>query len=704
MKKRKVDKKFIQSIEQRINNLISQMTLDEKIGQLDHASGAIERLNVPAGKYGGECLHGLCHTGRATQFPMPIGMAATFNEKLIYNVASAIADEARAKFHDPEWANENYSLLFWTPVINILRDPRWGRAQETYGEDPVLTSKLGSAFVRGAQGDNPKYLKIATCAKHLGVHSGPENLRRKFNAIVSKKDMMETYLPAFGSLVESGVATIMATYNRVNGEHSCASKTMIDDFLRKECGFEGMVLSDGGALESLHTSHGMTKDAVETAGLCLKNGCDFELGKFAYPYLKDAIKRNLVTEKDVNTALSRILKVRFLLGEFDSLEDNPYSKIRKDVIQCKKHINLARKTAVQSIVLLKNNGVLPITDKKQRLHVTGPNAADIQLLLGNFYRGVSGDLRTILEGIVSAAPEGTTVTHMQGCLLAHENIYPSHWAIDLSDGSNAIIAVMGYTPLMEGEQGECIAAPDGGDKNNISISKHQIEFLRALSKKPMPLITIVTGGSPIELEEIHNLSDAVIMAWYPGEQGGMAVGDILFGKESPSGKLPATFPKSLDQVPPYTDYNMKNRTYRYMEEEPMYPFGFGLSYTTFKYSKLAISKESIEKGENIKVSVNIKNTGDVKSDEVVQLYLTDEEASVPVPKCALKDFKRITLQPNQEKSVKFMITSDMMKIYTMNGEKILESGSFTIHIGGTSPSKRSEDLGSSTIKTQFKVM
>ncbi len=694
------------SIEKRINDLIGKMTLDEKIGQLDNASKEIERVNLPATKYGGECLHGLCHTGRATQFPMPIGMGATFNEKLIYKVASAIADEARAKYHDPEWAdsdNDFCSLLFFSPVINILRDPRWGRSQETYGEDPLLTSRLGSAFVRGAQGDHPKYLKIATCAKHLGVHSGPENLRREFNAIVSKKDIFETYLPAFKALVEAGVATIMATYNRVNGEHCCASKTMIEDFLRKECGFDGMVLSDGGALESLHTSHKMTKDAVETAGLCLKNGCDLEIGQFAFRYLKDSIKRGLVIEKDVDRALSRILKVRFRLGEFDNPEDNPYTKIRKDVIQCKKHINLARKTAVQSLVLLKNNGVLPIKKKKQRLHVIGPNAADIQVLLGNFYRGVSGDLRTILEGIVSVAPEGTTVTHMQGCLLAHENIYPSKWAIDLSDGSNAIIAVMGYTPLMEGEQGECIAAPDGGDKNNISIPKHQIEFLRNLSKKPMPLITIVTGGSPLELEEIHNLSDAVIMAWYPGEQGGMAVGDIIFGKESPSGKLPVTFPKSLDQVPPYSDYNMTNRTYKYMEEDPMYPFGFGLSYTNFSYSDLIISKKCIKAGENIKISVTVTNTGDMKSDEVVQFYLTNNHASVPVPKYELKDFKRITLKPKEKKIVKFNLSSEMMKIYNMDGEKILEAGLLTIHIGGTSPCKRNKKLGLCTIKKQIKI-
>ena len=690
-------------IQKRVRDLISRMTFEEKVSQLTTTAPPLKRFGIEKFLWNGEYLHGMCKTGRATQFPLPIGMAATFDEKLIQKVAAATSDEARAKFHDPSWKGRNYvALMCCTPVINILRDPRWGRSMETYGEDPYLVSVMGAAFVRGLQGDHPKYLKIAACAKHLAVQSGPESLRREFNAIVSLKDLNETYLPAFRALVEEGVATVMATYNRVNGEHCCGSKVLLEDYLRGAFGFDGMVLSDQGALDTVHTSHKITKDAVETAGLCIRRGCDLEIGnlnlagkkhKQVYGNADEAIERGLLTEADVDRAVERILTVRFKVGEFDPPQKNPYTKIPLDVVQCPKHIRMARETARKSVVMVKNNGILPLGSKHKMIMVTGPNAADLQVLLGNFYRGVSGNLQTILEGIVSSAPEGVLITHNQGCFLAHPNHFDSTWPLGLAEMGDAVIAVMGASPLMEGEQGECIGSTEGGDKSDISIPENQLQYLRKLKKVGRPIVAVVTCGSPLDLREVHKLADAVLIAWYPGEQGGGAVGDLLFGKETPSGKLPVTFPRSLDQVPPFEDYALAGRTYRYMTKVPMYPFGFGLSYTTFEYSDIQLSKKSVKAGRSLTATLTLANTGERKGDEVVQLYLTDDKASVPVPRFALKAFKRVTLQPGQSKTIRFAITPAMMELYSLAGEPVLEPGSFTVTVGGASPGKRSSALG-----------
>lgn len=697
------------TIGERIENLIGLMTLEEKVSQLTTSAPGIDRLGLPAFRWGGECLHGICNNGRATQFPMPIGMAATFDENLLEKAATAISDEARAKFHHPAWHDApRTSLTFYTPVINILRDPRWGRAQETYGEDPYLTAVMGAAFVRGLQGDHPKYLKTAACAKHLGAHSGPERLRREFNAEVSRKALAETYLYAFEYLVRAGAAMVMTTYNRVNGAHCCAHPMMMQEFLRDRFGFDGLITSDGGALETLHTSHALTKDAVETAGLCLKSGCHQEIGMNAYPHAAEAIERGFITEADIDRALEHILAVRFHLGEFDPPEDNPYTNIGIEVLQSRKHLKLAREMAVKSLVLLKNDGILPFGNDIKTILVTGPMAADVQCLLGNFYRGASANLRTMLEGITETAPEGVTISHMQGCLLNHPNIYPSDWTFGLSKWADVVVACVGFSPLMEGEQGECICAPEGGDKPEIAIPPNQLDFLHTMRHEyGKKIVAVVTGGCPLELGPLDELADAVLMAWYPGEQGGNAVADVLFGKVSPSGKLPATFPKKLTDLPEYTDYDPEKRSYRYADAEPEYPFGFGLSYTQFAYGELQCrvssvgSKSSsssslsstvpvlgvreIRDGKTFRISATVSNVGDCAAEEVVQLYVTDEEASVHVPKYALKDFQRIRLKPGQTKRVKFEITADMLSLFDENGDKVLEPGGFTITVGGACP-------------------
>ena len=643
-------------LEERISDLMGRLTPEEKIELLDDAAPAIERVGLPKFRYGGEALHGLCNTGKATSFPMPIGLAATFSEQLVEQVAEAAAKEMRAKYHSELWKRSvRVTLLVWSPVINILRDPRWGRAQETYGEDPHLTGILGAAFVRGLQGPDPDRLRIAACAKHLGVHSGPEAVRRIFNAEVSRRDMMETYLPAFRRLVEAGAATVMATYNRVNGEHCCAHPFLIGEYLRGRCGFDGMILSDGGALDSFHRrydkadpdrlleGHNLTEDTVETAALCLKEQLDFEIGSHAMHRAGEAVERGLITEAEIDRAVRRILTVQGRLGALDAdPAAHPYTDIPVSVIQCAEHLELAREAARQSIVLLKNdNGTLPLRKgRDETVLVSGPASVDLQILLGNFYKGSSGRLVSILEGITGRAPEGVTVTHSQGAFMAHPNLYDSHWYLGLAEWADAVVACVGYSPLMEGEQGECIGTAVGGDKESIALPEHQLQFLRSLRSaidelaQPQRLVVVVTGGAPMELGEVHELADALLLAWYPGQEGGNAVGDVIWGRTNPSGRLPATFPHRLDDLPPYEDYAMRGRTYRYMEKEVLYPFGYGLSYSAYTFGGTQISGGT--------ASVKISNRGESDGEVVVQLYARWPDQP-DAPQCALIGFQRLPL-------------------------------------------------------------
>ena len=621
-------------LEKRLDDLLSALTLEEKIQQLDSEAPAIERLGVAKFRYGGEALHGLCNTGRATSFPMPIGMAATFNPELVQRIGSATGDEMRAKFHAREWDScPRISLLVFSPVINILRDPRWGRSQECFGEDPLLTAEMGCAYIRGLQGDDPRHLKLAACAKHLGVHSGPEKDRMIFNAIASERDMRETYLYAFGEAVQAGVATIMATYNRVNGEHCCAHPFMIGRYLREEHGFDGVILSDGGALATLHIKfdtdgnllpgHNLTEDTVETAAHCLKGGCDLELGEHAFRHAAEAIERGLLTEADVDRALRRILRMRFQLGDFDPPETVRWSRTPLSVIQCPEHIELARECARQSMVLLRNEaGALPLRAERDRVVlVTGPTATDLQILLGNFYKGGAGRLVSLLEGITAEAPEGVTVSHNQGCFLAHPNHFDSTWHLGLAEWADSVVACIGYSPLMESEQGEAIGAPEGGDKSSIAVPEHQLQFLRRLresiNKNPRRprLIVVVTAGCPLELEEVHHLADAVLLAWYPGEQGGTAVGQVLWGKAQPGGRLPVTFPLRLDDLPPYEDYSMQGRTYRFPGSAPaLYPFGYGRGYLPCR-NRLIVASWSEDS-----LLVEVESEGNPGAEDVIQVY------------------------------------------------------------------------------------
>lgn len=694
-----------QPLEARVNDLISKMTLEEKVRQMMHNSPAIPRLNVPAYNWWNEALHGVGRAGVATVFPQAIGLGATFDEDLALRVSTAISDEARAMYNASVaqgYYKQYGGLTFWTPNINIFRDPRWGRGQETYGEDPYLTSRLGIAFVKGLQGDNPNYLKTAACAKHFAVHSGPEKLRHEFNAVSSPKDLWETYLPAFKALVDAKVEAVMCAYNRTNGEPCCANNFLLTDVLRGKWNFKGHVVSDCWAVVDFYQGHNTVSTKAEASALAVKNGVNLNCGD-EYPALVEAVEKKLITEKQIDEALAVLLRTRFKLGLFDPKESNPYNAISTDVINSSAHRALAREAAQKSIVLLKNNGVLPLKNNLAKYFITGPNASDVQVLLGNYY-GVNPELVTVLEGIAAAIEPGSQLQYRQGILLDRPNANPQDWTTRNAATSDATFVVLGISGLLEGEEGESIASPYFGDRLDYNLPQNQIEFLKKIRQNnTKPVIAIITGGSPMNLSEVHELADAVLMVWYPGQEGGNAVADIIFGKTSPSGRLPITFPKSLDQLPPYEDYSMKGRTYRYMKQEPMYPFGFGLSFTKFEYAAIKVSAAtvSLKKKESVEVEVTVTNSGTVEGEEVVQLYITDVETSVEAPLYTLQGIKRVNLKPGVSSVVNFTVTPEMMELVNAKGERVLEAGKFKISVGGSLPGNRSEILGASKSQEIF---
>lgn len=693
------------TLSERLDDLSSRLTTEEKIAQMSYTAPAVDRLGIPEYNWWNEALHGVARNGKATVFPQAIAMGASFDEDLIFRIATAISDEARAKYN-ASVANGNRlryaGLTFWSPNVNIFRDPRWGRGQETYGEDPYLSGKLGAAFVRGLQGNNPQYLKAAACAKHYLVHSGPEKDRHSFNAISSDKDLYETYLPAFESLVSAGVEAVMCAYNRTNDEACCGSGKFLQNILREELGFKGHIVSDCWALLNFHEQHGITDDIVASAALALKSGVNLNCGS-TYPYLKEALDQGLVTEQMIDESFKTLFSTRFKLGLFDPDEMNPYTQISEEVINSKKHQQLALEAAQKGIVLLKNkDNVLPLKKDIKSLYLIGPHVTSGEILLGNYY-GVSPNMTTILEGITNTVSAGTQLQYKYGFLLDRPNVNPLDWTSGESKRSNATIVTLGISGLLEGEEGESIASPHKGDMYDFAIPENQIDFLRKLRKdNENPIIVVVTGGSPMNLSEINQLADAVLFAWYPGEKGGQAVADIVFGEVSPSGRLPITFPKSLSQLPDYNDYDMSKRTYKYMAEDPLYPFGYGLSYADFVYSELVLDKNSLNAGEDVSVSVKVKNNSNVEAREVVQLYLSYSDASYRVPNYALKKVKTVELSGGEEQTINFQLSPDDMKQINMKGEAVLETGRFMVHVGGTSPLKANLDLAVDLpLKTQF---
>ena len=649
---------------------------------LGNNSPAIERLKIPAYNWWNEGLHGVARAGEATIFPQAIGMAASFNDVLLKEVASAVSTEARAKYNLAANINRHLwymGLSFWSPNINIFRDPRWGRGQETYGEDPFLTSQMGTAYVTGLQGNNKLYLKTSACAKHLAVHSGPEAGRHGFNAIVSEKDLRETYLFSFKKLVDAGVESVMCAYNRINNEPCCTGPNLLQHILRNEWGFKGQIVTDCGALDDIITGHKLINSREELAAAAIKAGINLECGGVLQTEVMNAINKGLINEADVNKALTGTLRTQIKLGFFDDNKLNPYSRFGADSVHNNFHVALTRKMAQQSMVLLKNNGVLPLQkDKYSSIMVTGANAASVEAMVGN-YHGLSGDIVTIAEGITKAAGPATAVQYDQGSDYTDTLHFGGIWAAQNSD---LTIAVVGLTPLLEGEEGDAFLSASGGDRTSLSLPRSHILFLKKLrAAHNKPIIVVVNAGSNVDIAAIEPYADAIILAWYPGEQGGNALADIVFGKISPSGRLPVSFYSSLNDLPDYTNYSMQGRTYRYFKGALQYPFGFGLSYTSFAYTWNKQPQTTYASNETIEFSVAVENTGSMDGDEVVQAYIEYPEIN-GMPLKELKAFKKVTTKKGDKLNVALSIpVSELKKWDTVSNAWKLYSGNYTLCLG-----------------------
>ena len=639
--------------ETRVKDLLKKLTLEEKISLLGYQSKAIPRLGIPAYNWWNEALHGVARAGNATIFPQAIGIAATFNDVLWHECADAISTEARAKYNLAE-KQENHmqymGLTFWSPNINIFRDPRWGRGQETYGEDPWLTATMGAAFVKGLQGNDANHLKASACAKHFAVHSGPESERHGFNVTVDEKDLRETYLYAFKKLVDSGVESIMCAYNRVNNEPCCTGNTLLQSILHQEWHFKGHVVTDCGALQDIFQRHKTLPDATAVAAAAIKAGINLDCSNLLQDDVLNAVKQKLLTEKEIDSSLAHLLRTQLKLGFFDDKTLSPYAGYGEDSIANSYHRSLARKIAQQSMVLLKNDkSILPLDKSKYpAIMIVGPNAASLDALIGS-YHGVSNQVVNFVEGITNAVGPGTRIEYDMGCDYKDTSRFGGIWA---AGNANITIAVIGLTPVYEGEEGDAFLAEGGADRKNLSLPASHIAYMRALRKgTKTPIIAVINAGSAVDISAIADYADAIILAWYPGEEGGNALADILFGKVSPSGHLPVTFYNSFDDLPAYADYSMKGRTYRYFNGKVQYPFGFGMSYTSFGYTW---SKEPAIIKDNISFSVKIKNTGSYNGDEVVQVYIHyPMQEGMPVKE--LKSFKRIAINKNEEETIDFSI-------------------------------------------------
>ena len=677
------------STEQRVNDLLNRLTTDEKISLLLYNSPGVERLGIPTYNWWNEALHGVARAGRATVFPQAIGMAATFDDSLIQIIADAISDEARAKYNAAV-KNNNRSqylgLTFWSPNINIFRDPRWGRGHETYGEDPYLTGRIGTAFVKGLQGNDPRYYKTVACAKHFAVHSGPEPLRHEFNAVVSNTDLYNTYLPAFQKLVmDAKVGGIMCAYNRTDSLPCCGSKFLLQDILRNEWGFNGYVVTDCWALDDIFRHHHFVKTPEEAAAMAIKNGVNVECGN-TLKTLQSSLQKGLLTEADINASLKINLEILMKLGWFDPPGKNPYDRISEKVINSETNRLLAKRAAIESIVLLSNkNNMLPLSPDLKNILITGPNADDANVLLAN-YNGNSGNLVTILEGITNAVSASTVIFHNRGCDLSDTVRQDVHWMISAAD---AVVAVLGLSPLLEGENGDAYLSEAGGDKKDISFPYAQLKYLKELRKRTnKPLVVVITTGSAIELTEVEKIADAVLLAWYPGEQGGNAVADVLFGKANPGGRLPITFYNSNNDLPPFNDYAMKGRTYRYFTGTAFHPFGFGMSYTNFSYSHLKTSGSP----DGFSIQFDLKNTGGVDGDEVVQLYIRHIDKGIDEPVKQLKNFQRVSLKKGETKRINMFLPFNELKYWDgRSDEWTIYPGEYEVMIGSSS-----EDIHFST--------
>lgn len=696
------------SVDKRVDDLVGRMTAEEKISQMMNTSPAIERLGIPAYDWWNECLHGVARAGLATVFPQAIGLAATWDEDLFFRVSTTISDEARAKHHEyiRNGQRRRYQgLTFWTPNINIFRDPRWGRGQETYGEDPFLTGKLAVQFVKGLQGDDPKYFKTVATLKHYVVHSGPEPERHSFDAITDERDFRETYLPQFEMGIKEGKAySVMCAYNRYNGEATCGSDDLLNGILRTEFGFEGYIVSDCGAINDIYRGHKLVGTAAEASALAVKTGTDLECGS-AYRNLKEALEKNMITEAELDVALRRLFVARCRLGMFDPPEMVKWASIPYSVLDSEPNKKLAKETALKSIVLLKNkDNMLPLKKDAGTVAVIGPNSDQTFVLLGN-YNGVPSDPVTPLRGIREKLEGVSEVIYAQGCNWAaglpqqqrsDEELKAE--ALEAARKADVVIMCMGITPRLEGEEMRvAIDGFRGGDRTRIDLPDVQQDLIKSIHATEKPVVLVLLNGSAIAVNWESENIPAIIETWYGGQAAGEALADVIFGDYNPAGRLPVTFYKSVNDLPDFSDYKMDNRTYRYFRGEALYPFGYGLSYTTFSYSKLKVAKK-VKAGEPLKVSVTVKNTGSVAGEEVAQLYLSNLDADVPVPIRSLRGFDRIHLNPGETKTVSFEVAPDAFTVIDKNFKKVYDPGSFLIAVGGSQPVKAGTESETGILK------
>lgn len=686
--------------------LVAKMTIEERAGQLKYDAPAIERLGIPTYNWWNEALHGVARAGTATVFPQAIGCAAMFDEEEMQKIADVIAEEGRAKYNafSKEEDRDIYKgLTFWSPNINIFRDPRWGRGHETYGEDPFLTARLGVSFIKGLQGDG-ETMKVAACAKHFAVHSGPEAIRHEFDAVVSQKDLYETYLPAFEAAVkEGGVEAVMGGYNRTNGEPCCGSKTLLKKILREDWGFEGHVVSDCWAILDFHEHHHVTESVEESAAMAVNNGCDLNCGS-AFLHLQEAYEKGLVSEEAITEAVERLMEVRIRLGMMKDYP-SPYEDITYDKVECPEHVKLSVEAARRSLVLLKNeNAFLPLDKNKiQTVAVIGPNANSRDALVGN-YVGTSSRYITPLEGIQQYVGDDVRVLYAEGCHLYKDKVEflaetkdRFKEAVIAAEQADVVVMCLGLDATIEGEEGDAGNEYASGDKLGLNLPGLQEELLETVTAVGKPVVLVISAGSALDLSWADAHVAAIIDSFYPGARGGKAVAEAIFGDFSPSGKLPVTFYQGTENLPEFTDYDMSDRTYRYTDKNVLYPFGYGLHYGTIRYENAQISCAQCSVRDAVDVSVDVINESSYTIHESVQAYIQHEEADAYEPGYQLKGIQTVTLQPKETKRVTISLKVRDFAIITQEGECVVRPGSYRIAIGGQQPDARSAKLTGSDV-------
>lgn len=674
----------------RAEELVDQMTVDEMMGQLMYNAPAIERLDVPAYNWWNEGLHGVARAGTATIFPQAIGLAAAWNEELMYKVASVISEEGRAKYNASvkhEDRDIYKGLTFWSPNVNIFRDPRWGRGHETYGEDPYLTSRLAVPFINGLQGDG-EYMKAAACAKHFAVHSGPEVLRHSFDAKATKKDMYETYLPAFEACVkEAGVEAVMGAYNRTNGEPCCANEVLMNQILRGEWEFEGHYVSDCWAIRDFHENHRVTNNGVESSAMALNAGCDVNCG-CTYLCLKEAYRKKLIKKSQVRQAAVRLFTTRFLLGLFDQTE---YDNISYMCVESKEHLKLSEEAAQESFVLLKNDGILPLEKKDGMvIGVVGPNANNRSSLDGN-YHGTASRYITALEGIQDYVGENVRVLYSQGAHLSKDRDEALAYANDriseakaVAEYSDVVILCVGLDETLEGEEGDDGNAYFSGDKNDLLLPAGQQKLVEAMLETGKPVVLCMFAGSSMDLDLADEKANAILQTWYPGGQGGKALAKVLFGEVSPSGKLPITLYSTENKLPEFTDYSMKGRTYRYLEEKPLYPFGYGLTYGNICIEDVNYEQQMLK--------VVVKNKGNRLTKDVIEVYVKNHDTEYAPLNPVLCAFKKIELDAGEQKEYLIELSEHAFSVVNEDGKRINDSQKSTLYISTAGVDERSLEL------------